>query len=118
MPKTLKSLEKVIAEMSGEGHKALLDYASFLAERYPAPTVLFTDPVPIPRGENESVVAGMKRLSETYPMIDKAQILHHASSLMGQHIMHGREANEVIDDLERLFEKQYEKERKELLEKH
>jgi hypothetical protein len=65
-------------------------------------------PVDIPRPENESVIKAIKRLSATYPMVDKETILHPISNLMTSHIIQGRKAVEVIDDLQALFLKEYE----------
>ena len=42
-------------------------------------------------------------------MLDKAAMLNETSMLMTQHIMHGRAAADVIDELEDLFEQQYRK---------
>ena len=41
-------------------------------------------------------------------MVDKESILHPISGLMTSHILQGRSVNEVIDDLEALFLKEYE----------
>jgi hypothetical protein len=54
------------------------------------------------------VVAAIKRLSQTYFMLDKTRMLGHTSGLMTQHIMAGREAREVIDELEAIFRREYE----------
>ena len=90
--------------------KSLLDFAEFLAERAgdPEPEVA-QQPLDIPRPEEENVVAAMKRLRETYPMIDHGKLLHECSGLMAEHMMQGRPAPEVIDELEQLFQKHYEK---------
>lgn len=64
-------------------------------------------PKAMPRPENESVIAAIKRLSESYHMINKDSMLHETSGIMTQHIMHGKEAEEVIDELEALFQCQY-----------
>ena len=55
----------------------------------------------------ESVIAAIKRLSATYPMLDKGKVFNDTSSLMSQHIIQGREAVEVIDELEALFQQEY-----------
>jgi hypothetical protein len=88
-----------------------VDFVEFLAGRAreqtdPEPE---PQPQPIPRPTQESVVAAMRRLSATYPMLDKGLILHEASALMGSHIMQGRPAPQVIDDLEALFRRHYER---------
>jgi hypothetical protein len=90
--------------------KSLLDFAEFLAGRAVslAPAVP-QEPLPIPRPADETVVAGMKRLRETFPMIDHSKMLHEASGLMAEHMMQGRAAVEVIDELETMFLRYYEK---------
>ena len=40
-------------------------------------------------------------------MLDKPQLLNESSVLMTQHVMQGRDVNEVIDDLEVLFARFY-----------
>ena len=42
-------------------------------------------------------------------MLEKSVVLHEASALMGAHVMQGRSANEVIDELETLFRKAYDR---------
>ena len=41
-------------------------------------------------------------------MLDKAKMLHESSTLMTQHVMQGRAAADVIDDLEAVFRRYYE----------
>ncbi len=90
--------------------KSLLDFAEFLIERAgPMASPHPTEPLDIPRPEGESVVAAMKRLRETYPMIDHSKMLHEASGLMGEHMMQGRPAPEVIDEMESMFVRYYKK---------
>lgn len=86
----------------------LLRFAEFLATRSEdaAPQPI-QEPRSIPRPEKESVVAAIKRLSQTYPMLDRSRLLTEASQLMGSHILHGRETRLVIDDLEALFASHY-----------
>lgn len=89
--------------------QSLLDYAEFLIERAaPQEQSKPQDPLAIPRPEQESVVKAIKRLRQTYPMIDRARILHETSGLMTQHLVHGKAAAEVIDELEGLFRRHYE----------
>lgn len=66
-----------------------------------------TEPLELPRPDEESVVKAIKRLTKNYPMVDKESILHPISGLMTSHILQGRTASEVIDDLEALFLKEY-----------
>ena len=67
------------------------------------------EPVNLPRPENESVVAAIRRLSKSYRMLDKSDMLHETSDLMSSHVLKGRPAEEVIDELEVLFLRHYEK---------
>jgi hypothetical protein len=89
--------------------KTVQDLAEFLhARTEPQPREL-ASPEPIPRPRVETVVKAVKRLSATYPMIDKSEMLNETSALMSQHIMQGRAAADVIDELERLFRTHYER---------
>lgn len=85
----------------------LLEFAEFLADRH-APVEVATDPLSIPRPAEENVIKAIKRLSATYPMLDRVKLLDEASHLMTQHVIQGRAAVEVIDELEVLFRRRYE----------
>ncbi len=102
--KRLRSLVHQLPKVQAE---QLLEFAEFLAGRH-APVETATEPVPIPRPPGENVINAMKRLAATYPMLDRARILDEASHLMTQHVIHGRAAVEVIDELEVLFRRHYE----------
>ncbi len=65
------------------------------------------DPESIPRPDNEKVVAAVKRLSKTYFMLDKKKMLGVTSDLVTQHIVQGRDASTVIDELEDVFQQYY-----------
>lgn len=108
----MASLEDKLVSIAGTLSRAereqLLEYAEFLEQRSEhARQRRNADPLDIPRPENESVVAAMRRLSDTYPMLNKDRLLHEAAGLMSQHVMQGREAGLVIDELEILFERHY-----------
>lgn len=94
--------------LDAESRKGLLDYAAFLSGR-----VASAGPVPkpddIPRPEEETVVAAIRRLSETYFMLDKEVMLHKAAGMMAEHVLQGRDAAAVIDDLEAAFSTAYDK---------
>jgi hypothetical protein len=66
-------------------------------------------PRDIPRPHSETVVAAMRRLSQTFHMLDTSALLHEASDLMTAHLMQGRPAAEVIDELEAVFRRHYER---------
>ncbi len=88
--------------------RVLLDFAEFLAARGATETAPPSRKVELPRPETESVVAAMRRLTASYPMLDKAVLLDAAASLMGAHVLEGRPATDVIDELEKLFRERYE----------
>ncbi|MFA7095397.1 MAG: Crp/Fnr family transcriptional regulator [Gammaproteobacteria bacterium] len=108
MNQTEKKLLRFFSELPEEERRTLLAFAEFLhgrartAREIPAPA-------PIPRPEQESVVGALKRLSATYHMLNKAKMLNETSVLMTQHVMQGRDAVEVIDELEVLFRRHYER---------
>lgn len=87
---------------------SLIDYAGYLAEQAGNEPTLVAEKVPIPRPSEESVVAAIKRLTATYPMLEPEQLLNDTAGLMTQHVTQGRSAVEVIDELERMFLSAYE----------
>ncbi|MEW8325078.1 MAG: hypothetical protein AB2606_20750 [Candidatus Thiodiazotropha taylori] len=91
---------------------SLLAFAEFLSQRRAQEAVAVErnsplEPKPQERPGDESVVKAIKRLSESYFMLERDRLLDETSSLMTSHIMQGRAAEEVIDDLEALFKKHY-----------
>jgi len=101
-------LQEIVGELSEQDRQALLAFAEFLSARTARPTARNPSaPEHRPGPPGESVVAAMKRLSTQYPMLDKAKLLGVATGLMGEHVMRGRPADEVIVELEALFDKQY-----------
>ena len=90
----------------------LIAFAEFLAGRQkiderPEELLAPQQPVSIERPSKESVVKAIKRLSASYFMLERDQLLDETSSLMTSHIMQGRDANLVIEELESLFERHY-----------
>jgi hypothetical protein len=92
----------------------LLAFAEFLCQRGQSPMdpprtvkVEIPEPVLIARPSQESVVAGLKRLSRTYPMLSKTEMLNATSDLVARHIMLGTEPAQVIDQLEDIFREHY-----------
>lgn len=88
----------------------LLSFAEFLCARSGDVSSAEPHPEPchIPRPEQESVVAAIRRLSATYPMLEKPKLLNETSVLMTQHVMQGRDLIEVIDEMEAVFRRHYE----------
>ena len=107
-----KKLIRLFNSLASPERDMLMGFAEYLVTRakQQASAVKETLPKPleIPRPESESVVAAIKRLSRSYHMLDDARLLNETSVLMSQHVMQGREAEHVIDELEQLFERFYE----------
>jgi hypothetical protein len=94
---------------------SLLAFAEFLCSRQPAgpanhaaQPLAIPEPVPVERPPVESVVAGLKRLARTYPMLDKSEMLSATSDIVATHIMKGTAPAAVIDQLEGIFREHYE----------
>ena len=62
----------------------------------------------IERPAEESVVGALKRLSRSYPMLDKTEMLSATSDLVATSIMQGSDPAGVIDELEEIFHTHYE----------
>lgn len=104
-----RRLQRVAARLGASEQETLLAFAEFLAARVVDAPVLPEKPVSIPRPAEETVVGAIKRLSATYPMLDKDHMLHEISGYMAQHMLQGRPAVEVIDDLEAAFRTHFER---------
>ena len=102
-----KHLREILERLPDEQAQQLLEYAEFLLAKHGdenAPS----EPLAIARPEVESVVMAIKRLRATYPMLEPAKLLNETCDLMTQHVMQGRSAVEVIDEIEALFRRHYE----------
>lgn len=86
--------------LDAQRRRRLLAFAESLA----TPTAVAQ---PEPRPAEESVVLAIRRLTRSYPMLDRRRLMGPASALMAQHALQGRAAAEVIDELELVFERHY-----------
>ncbi len=107
MKKSETKLLKQFRALPEEAQRSVIHFCDFLSSQNPVSEQNIALPKEIIRPDKESVVLAIRRLSDTYFMLDKDNILNEASSLMSQHILQGREAIEVIDELEVLFKKYY-----------
>jgi hypothetical protein len=102
-------------QLDAQGRETLLAFAAFLQTRQlPAEAAedsqeTLQEPRAIERPRKESVVKAIKRLSETYYMLERDQLLDQTSSLMMSHVLQGRDAISVIDELELVFSQHYER---------
>lgn len=105
-----KRLLGLFRSLSETRQHSLVEFAEFLAGKEAGDTdqIVSQEPLPIPRPEQENVVKAIQRLRQTYPMLDSGTIFNEASAQMTRHLMHGVPANEVIDELERIFLIHYE----------
>ena len=106
---SVSQLSAVFEQLSTDRQQSLYDFAQFLLLQQGGPkaSAVSQTPLDISRPDAESVVAAIKRLAKTYPMLNREALLHDASTLMSVHVMQGRAANDVIDDLQALFESAY-----------
>ena len=111
-------LSALYQSLSSEDQQTLMAFAEFLKQQSSSKKESEPQQLQLPgnmeRPQQESVVAAIRRLSSCYPMLEKETLLHETSDLMSSHILKGRVAAEVIDDLEELFSTRYDAYRKQL----
>lgn len=105
--KVEEKLLKWFRRLPEEQANMLIEFARFLDHKHGADPALQT-PQDIARPQEERVIAAIKRLRSTYPMLDPARLLTETSELMSQHLTQGRDAAEIIDELEKAFQSHYE----------
>lgn len=94
--------------LSDEQQHTVSAFMEFLSSRGThMPAQKPAQPVEHPCPEKESVVKAIKRLRATYPMLDQNKLFHETSGHMTGHLMHGKPAPEVIDELEAMFARHY-----------
>jgi hypothetical protein len=106
-----KRVLQVIQQLPENDRRSVLAFAEYLLYRHAAIEVDKPHLLPdkIPRPAVETVPAALKRLRQTYPMLDAAVLLAEASDLLSQHLMLGRAAVDVIDEMETLFQRHYQR---------
>jgi hypothetical protein len=116
MASSERQLLELFRQLGHAEQATLLSFAEFLSQRGTSASVVsrtqtveIPEPVPIVRPEQESVVAGLKRLSQTYPMLSKTEMLTATSELVARSIMQGTDPVKVIDQLEDIFREHYRK---------
>jgi hypothetical protein len=104
-----RRITRLYRSLSPADRATLLAFGEFLAQRYieASERPVRREPEPIERPTDETVVAALKRLRRVYAMLDRGVLLHEASSLMSAHVLQGRPAVKVIDELESLFARHY-----------
>jgi len=102
-----QSLASIFEDLPEQDQNTLFEFAEFLKSRAPEPASKITEPLGIPRPNDESVVAAIKRLKQNYPMVSQKEMLNETSEFMMQHMMQGKPATDVIDEMEILFESKF-----------
>ena len=119
-----QQLTGLFRQLGAQDQATLLAFAAFLASRGAVPAgpvmpavpdvpvkqepEIIPEPEIIERPAEESVVGALKRLSRTYPMLDKKVMLNATSDLVATTIMQGADPVGVIDQLEEIFSTHYE----------
>jgi hypothetical protein len=111
---TERQLLEIFRSLGPVDRATLQAFAEFLRQRVPSGTdatpavsAEIPEPIAIARPDEESVVAGLKRLSRTYPMLSKTEMLNATSELVARHILSGTDSARVIDRLEDIFREHY-----------
>jgi hypothetical protein len=106
---TLKNLQKLLPQLQADDLNHVLAFAQYLHDKTAQQPMIhpLQTPQDIQRPKQESVIGAVKRLAQTYPMLDKSKMLNHTSLLVTQHLTLGRERVVVIDELELIFAQHY-----------
>ena len=106
-----KRLAQVFGLLSSEDKAALLAFAEFLLSRADDSSDAVEqgplEPNRIEPKPGETVVAAIKRLSQSYHMLNRREMLNDTSVLMSAHVIQGRSKESVIDELETQFQRHY-----------
>lgn len=105
--KETSRLLSIFESLNQERKHSLLEYAEFLQSKGDLVTQEVAPVVAIDRPDEETVVGAIKRLKLTYPMVESMSVFSASSSLMTEHMINGRDAVEVIDDMEKIFDQAY-----------
>ena len=90
--KSQRQLLKLFDRLDYENQQHVLAFVEFLASRSQSSIqsaeseAIVEEPQTAPRPEGESVIAAIKRLSKSYSMLDKGDMLHETSDLMSAHV--------------------------------
>ena len=105
IPTGAASAQAELIELAGvlgaDDRRTLLEFARFLALRRPRPEAATR--VAVPRPRNETVVQAVKRLNASYPGLERKRLVTRVGVLLSSHMVDGRDAASVIDELEALY---------------
>ena len=101
-----RKLLDLFERLAPEQQDKLITFAEFLNGNA-QDAAAASEPLAIPRPAGETVTMAIRRLTRTYPMLDRRKLMAEASQFMAQHALEGREAAAVIDELEAVFARHY-----------
>jgi len=93
-------IAELIDRLDAEALRTLTEFAEFLAAR--AERRVDAEIVTL-RPQRESVVQAVKRLNRSYPMLSRTRLMGPVGDLVSAHMVDGRDAKDVIDELEALY---------------
>lgn len=101
---------KLFRSLSDVQRQTATSFMEFLLSQGEAATTKQAlQPDLIPRPEKESVVKAIKRLRATYHMLDQNRLFNETSQHMTSHLLHGKSAAQVIDEIEVMFAQHYQR---------
>ena len=105
-----RKLLAIFERLAPEQQDKLIEFAEFLTvgEAGGAEPIA-AEPRALPRPAQETVTMAIRRLVTTYPMLDRRRLMAEASQFLAEHALHGRAAHEVIDELEIVFARHFER---------
>ena len=99
-----QKLLEIFERLAPAQQETLISFAEFLTEHSDERGAASSgEVVPIARPAGETVTMAIRRLVMTYPMLDRRKLMAEAAHFMTQHALEGRDAREVIDELEGVF---------------
>lgn len=107
-----QKLLALFGQLEPEQQDKLIEFAEFLAVGEDgASASISAEPRVMPRPDEETVTMAIRRLVTTYPMLDRRRLMAETSSCLAEHALRGRSAREVIDELEIVFSRHFERHR-------
>lgn len=106
-----RKLLQIFEQLAPEQQDKLIEFAEFLAVGDESRDDASAGRRMISRPADESVTMAIRRLVRTYPMLDRRRLMAEASQSLAEHALRGRGAREVIDELEIVFARHYERHR-------
>ena len=110
MKRDERKLLEIFERLASEQQDKLIEFAEFLAvDEAGGAESIAGEPRIVPRPAQETVTMAIRRLVTTYPMLDRRRLMAEASQFLAEHALHGRAAHEVIDELEIVFARHFER---------